>query len=99
MEGFIATKKQEDILPYQQKWFTDILTVYANQIQEYANIVFDTLSPKSDDLDWLIQEFNKLLEKVPDSSVFFSRRIKETLDLLQRKKKAFACFYERLTLE
>jgi hypothetical protein len=96
MEGFIATKKQEDILPYQAKWFTDIVTVYANQIQEYANVVFDTLSPRSDDLDWLIMEYNKLLEKVPDSSVFFSRRIKETLDLLQRKKKAFACFYEKL---
>lgn len=47
MEGFVATKKQEDILPYQAKWFTDILTVYANQIQEYANIVFDTLIPRS----------------------------------------------------
>ncbi|EAS02835.3 peptidase M1 family aminopeptidase (macronuclear) [Tetrahymena thermophila SB210] len=99
MEGFVSTKDSDLIKPYNEKFFADIKVVYANQIPEYASIVYDSLQPQSDDLDWLIAQYTNVLSSVPSTQVFFTRRLKETLDLLQRKKRAFTCFYQRTQLQ
>lgn len=86
------TKTPENLEAYREKWFTDILNLYATSIPEYANVVYDNLQPVTDDLDWLLNKFNQLLADAPTSAVFFQKRIKETIDLIKRKQRAYDCF-------
>lgn len=97
-DGFNTTFDNEELVPYFDKFFDVILNVYETKSKEFANSFYDNILPVHADQEKLIQRLDALQEGLDEKYVFLTRNIKESIDDIKRKQRAYACFLARAPL-
>ena len=87
-----AWKIQKDILtPYIDLFFDNIVSIFRNRPNKIFEAFYDNLFPHDPENESVLIKTRELLAGTDDKEMILKRRVKETLDDLERAKRARAC--------
>lgn len=98
MSGFNSNYAIEDLKEYHEEFFKVLLDVFRSESREYSGAFLASLYPNGDDLDHYIDKTNEIIKQVdPEKEAWFLRELREIIDDLKRKTKAYDCFYKSIS--